>query len=487
MQKHTGIETDKLDLHVDLDGSLLKCDLLHEQFLYLLMHNPLAFIQSWFVLFQGKAAFKQFVANHTTLENREFPANQELLEWLRVESHNFRATYLITASPQSWADEIKKRYGFIKSAHGSTKDRNLKGSEKAKFIQEHFKNDFVYVGNSFSDLEIWKHAKGAVVVGSDSLKNKCSQVTSVLKQIEPKNGLKVLFKALRVHQWAKNALVFLPLILAQNWFDVNAWTQALLAAVAFSLTASSVYLLNDLVDLESDRKHSSKFKRPFASGNMSILSGVLLIPLVLIAGVFVGFNVGLPFLEVLIGYYFLTTIYSFWLKKHLFIDAITLGCLYSIRIVAGGVATETPLSHWLLAFSTFFFLSLALVKRYTEIKEKADSNANKLTSKISGRGYRIEDLNTVLGLGLGSGMVSILVFTLYLNDPAVVEKLKHPTILWASSLLLLYWLGRVWFLASRGDMHDDPVVFAVKDKVSWFIIFLVGINFVFAAGALGFI
>lgn len=277
----------------------------------------------------------------------------------------------------------------------------------------------------------------------------------------PMSGLKPYLRVLRPHQWLKNALIFLPLLAAHR-FDAGTITQAAMAFVAFSLVASSVYVLNDLVDVEADRSHPRKKNRPFASGAIPTKQGPVLALIPLVLGGVVAVPIGMQFIAVLTGYYAVTLAYSFFLKRRIVIDICVLAGLYTFRIIAGGAATTIPLSVWLLAFSVFFFLSLAAVKRQAEL---VDGIARGKV-QASGRGYVTDDLPIVANMAIASGYVSVLVMALYLNSPAVSELYSSPMLLWGICLVLLYWLSRIVMVTHRGRMDDDPVVFAVKDRVS---------------------
>ncbi|MDG3086932.1 UbiA family prenyltransferase [Vibrio hannami] len=268
---------------------------------------------------------------------------------------------------------------------------------------------------------------------------------------------------MRVHQWAKNLLIFVPLVASHQWFDTEKVADGIIAFIAFSLCASTVYLLNDLLDLEDDRHHSSKCRRPFASGALDVRIGLLFAPLILVF-VFLLSVLLLPinFLLVLLGYYALTLAYSFKLKRMVVVDVTTLAILYTVRIIAGGVGLELDLTFWLLAFSMFIFLSLALVKRYAELHEARSLGLN----KTRGRGYYPSDLELLSSLGSSSGYMSVLVLALYINDPVTSVMYSHSEVIWLACPLILYWISRTWMITHRGLMHDDPVVFALKDKVS---------------------
>lgn len=282
--------------------------------------------------------------------------------------------------------------------------------------------------------------------------------------------IKHVIKAMRPHQWVKNFLIFLPIITAHRIFDLTAWTQAALAFVSFGLCASSVYVLNDLVDLESDRVHPTKRKRPFASGDLPLHWGLVMVPVLLASAAALALGVSGEFALVLALYFAITTAYSFKLKQVALLDVVVLASLYTLRVFAGGTATDIPVSQWLLAFSMFLFLSLALMKRYSELRELKE----RMKDKVKGRGYTVEDLSPVGSMGTASGFLSVLVFALYVNHPAVTNLYPHPERLWLACPLVFYWVGKAWLATYRGQMNDDPIVFAIKDPATYAVGALVG-------------
>ena len=332
------------------------------------------------------------------------------------------------------------------------------------------------MGDAKADLPVWGKAVKAITVNVsrplrarvEALGCEVEHITSQTSSINP------YLKALRPHHWLKNFLVFLPMLLAHQ-FTSETVQKSLLAFTVFSLVASSVYVLNDLLDLASDRAHPRKRNRPFASGSLPIAHGTWLAPLLLVAGFLIALSLGAQFVLVILGYYAATTAYSLYLKRRLVIDICTLAGLYTLRIIAGGAATGVPLSVWLLAFSIFIFFALAAVKRQTELVDGV------ATGKVSshGRGYHVSDLPLLANMALSSGYVSVLVMALYLNSPAVQELYPSPSVLWGICLVLLYWLSRMVMLAHRGNMHDDPIVFAVKDRASQICLLMI---LVFAIG-----
>ena len=452
-------------LCVDLDGTLIHSDLLLETFLLLLKRNPLYLFLIPFWLMQGKAVLKAEIAKRVALNPAALPYNAEFLTWLKSQRNAGRSLWLCTASNQNLANQVAEYLQIFQGVLASTDKTNLSGKAKAKLLVEKFgERGFDYCGNHRVDLAIWRVSQSAIVVnGSQRLIRDTEQLTGIAAVFPKTSGLyRPIIKALRLHQWAKNVLIFVPLAAAHKLGDSAALHHAVQAFIAFSLCASSVYLLNDMLDLEVDRLHPRKCKRPFASGNLPLLWGFALIPLLLIFTFLFASGLPMLFWIVLGSYYALTIAYSFGLKSMVLIDMITLAGLYTVRIIAGAMAIEVALSFWLLLFSVFLFLSLALVKRYAEL----DAMQRQGKLKAAGRGYHVDDLPILHSMGTASGYLCVLVLALYINSPAVESLYKRPQIIWFLCVLLLYWISRVWLIAHRGKMHDDPVVFAMKDKTS---------------------
>lgn len=457
--------SDNVALCVDLDGTLIHSDLLLESFLLLIKDNPFYLLLVPFWLLGGKARLKREIASRVTLDGSALPYTKPLVTWLHEQKAAGRQLWLCTASDESLARAVADHLGFFDGVLASNGQTNLSGSNKAAALVAKFgEKGFDYCGNEKVDLRVWPHARGAIVVNaSESLAAEAARVTQVLGQYPFKPaGLKVVLKALRVHQWAKNALIFVPVAAAHQLGDVTVLGQALMAFVAFSLCASSVYLLNDMLDLAADRQHHSKCHRPFAAGTLSLLFGLLAAPLLLVAAVLISLCLPAKFLLVLTAYYVVTLAYSFSLKRMVMIDVLTLAGLYTVRIVAGAAATTIPLSFWLLMFAIFIFLSLAIVKRYAELHQMKVQG--KL--KAQGRGYQVEDLSLLQSLGGASGYLSILVLALYLNTPDIARMYHQPKLVWLLVPIMLYWVSRIWMQTHRGNMHDDPLVYALKDRVS---------------------
>lgn len=456
-------------LAVDLDGSLIKTDLLWESTTSYLAGNPLRIFRLPILLASGRAQLKSALAQQTTLDASSLPYRTDVLDWLRQEKARGRWLVLATASDKTLANAVSEHLGIFDEVIASDGTVNLRGEIKREELVRRFgEHRFDYVGNDDCDLAVWKSAKQAIIVSpSANLQAKAEKITTVAKVFHlPKTNTFALWaRALRLHQWLKNLLVFIPLLTAHRFNDTSLLAQALLAFLAFGLCASSVYLLNDLIDVQDDRKHRSKYKRPFASGDLSILHGWLAIPVPLLAAFAITISsLSINFGLALLAYYGLTLAYTFKLKRVLMLDVVTLSGLYTLRIVAGALAINVTLSVWLLSFSMFIFTSIALVKRYIEL---LDAKQRGITSML-GRGYHPDDAEMVASLGAAAGYLSVMVLALYIQDPVTLNLYSTPQWIWGACPILLFWVSRCWMLAHRGQMHDDPMVFAFKDRVSLF-------------------
>ncbi|MBN8887170.1 MAG: UbiA family prenyltransferase [Rudaea sp.] len=469
-------QRDDIPLCVDLDGTLIRSDLLIESALGLIRRNPLNILRCGAWLLRGKAAMKREIAARSEVDVSLLPYDDRVVDRLRDSS---RHRVLCTASDRKYADAVAAHLGVFDEVIASDGERNLAGSNKAQALVELYgERGFDYAGNAAPDLKVWQYARSAIVVNaSDGLARRAAAVTSV-EQVLPHNGggLRTWIKALRLHQWLKNLLVFLPLLASHKLFQVEAVVLSLLAFVSFGLCASGVYVLNDLLDLESDRNHPRKRLRPFAAGTLALASGLVAAPALTVAAFALAIAVGAKFAIVLFGYWLLTLAYSFRLKRIAMLDTVVLAALYTVRIIAGTVAIHSAPSFWLLAFSMFLFLSLALVKRYTELRSLLQQGR----SRTDGRGYETDDLSLIQSLGGASGYLAVLVLALYINSSASEVLYRHQQVLWLLCPLLLYWVSRVWLKAHRGLMDDDPVVFALTDYVSRVVLALCAIVIVVA-------
>ncbi len=451
-------------LVVDLDGTLLKSDMLHESFWSALGKNWRSAFLAASSLTHGKASLKAYLGSEANIDVSTLPYDEEVLAYIGRYRENGGRVALVTATNQTIADEIANHLQVFDEVHGSDNTRNLKGPNKAAFLVERFDQEgFSYMGDAHADLPVWQVSQEIVTVNaSRPLREKAEALGKPIEHLAtaPKT-LRPYFDALRMHQWLKNILIFLPM-LAAHQLDAARFASSVWAFLAFSLIASSVYLVNDLLDLNADRAHPRKSQRPFASGRVPIALGGILALVMLCGGVLISGYIGWGFLLTMAAYYALTTAYSFALKRRIVVDICVLAGLYTMRIIAGGVATGVELSVWLLAFSIFFFLSLAAVKRQAELVDMVERG----TLKAKGRGYHVEDLPIISMVGLAAGYISVLVLALYVNSPAVQQLYVFPYALWGICWVLLYWLTRIVLITHRGAMHDDPVIFAAKDWVS---------------------
>ena len=411
-----------------------------------------------------RAAFKARVATAVALDLARLPFNEEFLAFLRAERARGRRIYLASAADAHIAQAVADELGLFDGVFASDGATNLKSAAKAAALCAAFgAGGFDSAGNANADLAVWQAAGGVLAVNvSATLLRTVQRRFPGATVITPKQAAaRDYIRALRPHQWLKNLLVLVPGFAAHR-FDAAMLVACALAFVSFSLCASSVYLLNDLLDLRHDRQHRSKRHRPFAAGRVDMLHGVAMGFAALAGAVGVALLLPLPFLGVLAAYTVLTLAYSVVLKRHPIIDVMTLAGLYGIRIVAGGAAVAVALSPWLLAFSVFFFLCLALVKRSTELIDRLGRGG----LDPPGRGYRLTDLSVLQTMAGASGYVAVLVFILYINSPAVTGLYGEVERLWVIPGILLYWVSRVLILTHRGEMHDDPVVFAARDRAS---------------------
>jgi len=466
-------DADGLPLVVDLDGTLIKTDLLAETASAFLIEQPwkVLMLPGW--LLSGRAILKARLAESTGVDVATLPYNEELLAWLRAEQQRGRRLVLATASHHTLAERIAAHLGLFDDVLGSDAQVNLKARAKHDaLVARYGERGFEYVGNDWPDLAIWRGAAQAHVVsrsGASRLIDAAGRQGNLGRVIgdgKP-SPQKALWRAMRPHQWLKNLLVLVPLLAAHQYGDPASVLATLAAFVVFCLTASSVYLLNDLVDVEDDRHHLRKRRRPFAAGHLNLIAGWLTWPLLLGAGVALSL-LALPkaFLGALAVYFVLTLAYSFRLKQTAMVDVLSLAALYTLRIVAGAFAVSVALSFWLLSFSMFVFLSLAFTKRYSELRAARDAGQSK---PLRGRGYVQQDLELVSSLGSNAGYIAVLVLAFYIQDSHTAQLYAQPMLIWLACPLLLYWISRVWLIAHRGHMHDDPIVFAIKDRASWLV------------------
>lgn len=452
----------KTTLFVDLDGTFTKADLLTESFLIALKQNPLIVFLCIFWLLKGKAFLKFKLASTVELDVSILPLNQEFFAFLGEEKEKGREIVLATAASQKFAKSILCEYPLFDDYIASDETCNLSGENKLNKIRQ-VSPSFDYAGNALIDFKIFAHAHSSYLVNPSKNARKQAIKQPVSRTFDTENNSTIdWIKQLRLHQWLKNVLVFVPLVVSSSFFDLPLVINAVLAFIAFSLLASSTYIFNDLMDLQSDRQHPRKKFRPLASGNISIVRGVIIGVLAAGASLCIAAYVGLEFTIALLIYLFTTLFYSLKLKSYIGIDVITLALLYTIRILAGAAAIDVIVSFWLLAFSIFIFLSLALVKRCSELVS-LESEGGK---QVKGRDYRTSDYDIILSFGTSAALLSVLMFCFYINNNVLTDQYQQPTLLWLIVPLLVYWLMRMWIKTHRGEMHDDPIVFSVKDRGS---------------------
>jgi 4-hydroxybenzoate polyprenyltransferase len=460
------IKTDvlnKLPLAVDLDGSLVCCDLFVESLLRVFFSKPwkVPLVAVW--LLKGRAYAKARLAKDFPPDPADLPYDGRLLDWLRAERAGGRTLVLATASDQYAARLVADHLGLFDRVFASNGQVNLKSAQKADLLAAAFPDGFVYAGNAAADMAVWRRADAAVLINlSGDLLRRAEDTFEVERKFAPIGSTaSSLIKAIRPQQWAKNVLVFLPMLVGQAWSNLAAWEGALGAFWALCFTASSVYLLNDAADIDADRRHLRKRFRPFASGALSPAVG-LSVGVVLVG---LGFALGtvVHVVALLCIYLAATTLYSFWLKRVVLVDVFLLAGLYTIRVVIGGVASGIVVSDWLMAFCCFFFLSLALAKRVAEV----DALEARGGGVLSRRGYFGSDGTILRMMGVGAGFVAALVLALYLQDSSNAARYREPFLLWVLPAVVLFWLCRLWLMADRGEMQEDPLVFAFGDKTSW--------------------
>ncbi|MEI6066522.1 MAG: UbiA family prenyltransferase [Methylococcaceae bacterium] len=459
---------DSVPLFVDLDGTLIKTDLLIESAFFLLKKQPWMLLVMLYWLAFGRARLKQEIALRAVVDFGALPLQKEFVGFLKNEAMQGRTLYLATASDRNLAEPVAKRLGIFKQVLASDGHNNLKGLRKLDAILNCCNDSaFDYAGNARADIAIWAKARRAIIVNPD-----IGVMTAVRKR---RYGVEKVFDdrpsrtktwlyAVRPHQWAKNVLLGVP-VLTAHAFNSSAIAQTALAFLAFSLVASATYVLNDLLDLISDRHHPRKCKRPFASGNIDLASGLLGMLALFGAGFGLAAQLSDYFLFTLLAYLVLTISYSFYFKQIMLIDVLLLASLYTLRIVAGAYVIEVPMSSWLPGFSMFIFLSMALVKRCTELI----TLQHLATKNRKGRGYQASDYPILSAMGVASGYLSILVLALFIGSPASIGKYSYPDLLWLLCPLMAYWVSRLWLKTARGEMYDDPLVFSLKDQASWIV------------------
>lgn len=458
-------------LVVDLDGTLIKSDLLVETLIDASRRSPWVLLLLPLWLLRGRASLKRQLAMRAGVKAATLPYRPEVVTLMDEARRAGRRTVIATASDMNVAREVARHVGCddLLASDGKT---NMKGHHKRDaLVHRYGEGGFDYVGDSHADVEVWRAARQALVVGGNP------GVTAAARRVAPEarelpadpRRPSAWLRALRLHQWPKNLLVLVPLLTAHRWNDAEALRRAMFAFLAFCLVASAIYVANDLLDLASDRRHDSKKRRPFASGELPLIGGVAIVPLLLAAGLGLALATTTPLLAAAVATYVVVALaYSLRLKQRAGVDVLVIAALYTLRIVGGALAVQVVLSHWLAAFSLFFFLSLALAKRHGELaKHLARAEVE---APVPGRGYLPTDAPLVASLGTASGYLAVLVLALYINSETVAVLYSRPWLLWALPVLVLYWITRAWLLAHRGVLAEDPLSFALRDRVSYAVV-----------------
>lgn len=474
--------TDRVNVHetlnepvlcVDLDGTLIASDLLWESLVAAIRQRPLTLLLIPVWLLRGKAYLKQQLAQASVLDVTVLPYREEVVSWVRAEFSRGRQVVLATAADARLASAVADHLGVFTSVMASDGIRNLKGPAKAAALVDTFgAQRFDYIGDSPADIPVWNSAATALLAGRARIKGVSNlQAVSGAPAATASYGRSIL-KALRPHQWVKNLLVFVPAIAAHR-FDPVTVRDVLLAFLALSLCASGGYVLNDLLDVAADRRHPRKRYRPFASGRLSIGTGIGL----LAVSWAIGFGISaallpLTFTAIVATYLVATASYSTVVKRIAVLDVMVLAGLYVVRVMAGGIATSIAVSSWLLAFTLFVSLSLAFLKRFIEVRAAAAADA----TFIPGRGYRADDAAWLHSAGLSSAYLGVLVMALYANSPDVTRLYAQPERLLLTCPVVLYWATRTWLLAHRGELHDDPVVAVAFDPATYVVLGLAAVT-----------
>jgi 4-hydroxybenzoate polyprenyltransferase len=458
-------------LVVDLDGTLIKTDLLVECICSLLRQEPLALFALPIWLLKGRAHLKREIAQRVQLDPTLLPYRTEMLDYLRAEHDKGRSIILATASDERYARQVADHLTLFDMVLASDGITNLAAERKrARLVAQFGEKGFDYVGNESRDLAVWSSARKAIVV---SPKPRLKQAVVRVAQFEsafeePGASLAEYLRALRPQQWLKNILVFVPLFAAHLFTEPILVVRTTIAFVAFCCCASSGYLVNDLCDLPADRHHPSKRLRPFASGGLPLVYGLVMAPALVVLGCLLSLLVSWLLVGFLLLYLTLTVAYSLRLKKVVLLDVFLLASFYTLRIIAGGLAAVVPLSVWLLAFSMFLFLSLAFIKRYAELVIMRSVDGD----HVKARSYELSDAGLLVSKGTASGYAAVLVLSLYIASGSVKVLYSTHQVLWLVCPLLLYWIGYLWLVAHRGTMYHDPLVFAVRDRTSRILIML---------------
>lgn len=455
-------------LCVDLDGTLVRSDLLLESLLILLKMQPLYLFLLPIWLIRGRACLKSEIARRVKIRDAVFPFEEAVVQYLRQEKSR-RKILLVTGSHQSLAEAVAAQTGLFDEVYGSDHKINLTGERKRDLLIDRYgMHGFDYIGDDKADLAVWPAAGEALVVSTDTGIASQAGIPFAKVFIRPQVTLRDVLGLLRVHQWSKNALILVPYFLDQRVTDTQALFTSLLAVLTMSLLASMTYIVNDMLDLQADRRNATKAKRVLPSGKVSLQFGFFTMGVLALCILLLMFWLPPLFNLVLLLYLVLTLSYSLYLKQLAIIDVGLIAALHTLRVIGGTVVLQTEWSFWLLAFSMFFFISMALAKRVVELINLRNTGRQ----WANGRGYRISDIPVLLSSGVCTGYISVLVVALYINSEKVLQMYEQPEALWVVCPALMYWVGRVWLKTARGEMHEDPILFAVHDRASLYVLAL---------------
>ncbi|MDA9868913.1 UbiA family prenyltransferase [Gammaproteobacteria bacterium] len=463
-------------LVVDLDGTLINSNMLHECFWSAFKNHWYVPFLSIFLLIKGRQALKRKLFYLSAIEVKDLPYNLDVLNYIKRWKNKGGYTVLASASDEKIVKKIAAHLDIFDEYHGSNSSLNLRGIRKARYLKKLYGDmNFIYMGDSAPDVDVWKFSFKAITIdASNKLKRQADKVCALAEHLETKkNSILEYLLVLRPLQWLKNILIFVPMLTAHQ-FTLDSFLELTKAFVAFCVISSCVYIINDLFDLQSDRSHPTKKLRPFAAGKIKIEFGLIIFPCLFLISVFIAASVNIKLLAIIITYLLISYIYTAFLKKRIVIDLCILALLYTLRLLAGSVVLDINLSIWLIAFSGFFFMSLAAVKRLAELM----NYSNQGEKSVLGRGYNLSDVPIISSIASSAGFVSILVVALYINSPLVINLYKNPQALWGICGILIYWISRLLIIAHRGNMDYDPVVFAAKDKVSYLCLLMIALFFI---------
>ncbi|HEY0009937.1 MAG TPA: UbiA family prenyltransferase [Tepidisphaeraceae bacterium] len=470
----------KPPLYVDLDGTLIRSDTMQQASMQLLRDSPIKLIRAGWAILRDRTAAKRILAENVDLDVEHFPYRQAVIDYIKQAKADGRRVVLATGSHRKYAEAAALHVGLFDAVYSTDNGPNLIGSHKLEQIRKDAGPDgFEYLGDSGADLVIFENAHTAGMVGGRRFKPLANaKVQSHRLAHIHNNEVRDQLRLIRPHQWVKNLLIVLPVLASHRWNEWPVIWATLLTIVAFSLVASGNYILNDLFDIDRDRRHPIKRNRPVASGAVTIIRAMYLSAALLIAGLLLGWLIHVHVLYVLLGYLSLAHLYSVQLKRRLLVDVIALAGMYTIRVIAGSVATGITPSPWLLSFCMFFFACIAFAKRYTELRGSLDLQPD---TNLPGRGYQPQDLDIIRVVGPVNGYLAVLVTALYISSPDVTKLYEQPHLLWLICPILAYWVTRLWFFAHRGVLHHDPVVFALTDWKSHAAILLTVVIIVLAS------